>query len=118
MGMGKVECGRRNKLKWEFGMRKEKKKTEDRVLNSEFGMRNAERKKEDRWQSFEFGMRNAECGKKKRRQMTEDRRQMAGFIGLLHLPYLKELAKNALGKTRKVQNINFLHLSFSLFFFL
>ncbi len=43
---------------------------------------------------------------------------MAEFIGLLHLPYLKELAKNALGKTRKVQDINFLHLSFSLSFFL
>ncbi len=43
---------------------------------------------------------------------------MAEFIGLLHLPYLKELAKKALGKTRKVQDINFLHLSFSLSFFL
>jgi hypothetical protein len=48
----------------------------------------------NRRQSFEFGIRNAECGKKKRGQTS-------GFIGLLHLPYLKELAKNTTRKNKK-----------------
>ena len=39
-------------------------------------------------------MRNAERKK-------DDRYQMAGFIGLLHLPYLKELAKNTTRKNKK-----------------
>ena len=41
---------------------------------------------------------------------------MAEFIGAFAVS--ERISKNALRKTRKVQDINFLHLSFSLSFFL